>query len=700
MESTQNSASPLSPYLWGAPHQIVVPPGSKVGKVADIRRAVADFELNFDLIVKQRADPFPHPVYDAYYNHPLHTKALNKRQFDVLRYGMVLDEAERLVLVQAPHGLADSGAVVAREFQAIFNDRLDNTETAQHTLLPEYCFLVLQLPETAEKAEAGDSDEEVPEVMPKILFRLVFRNEAYNEEAVSFMCQQFPLFRLRAVFVSSKVYPQLQELFRYRQNHPGVYMAATGKILPDPKVEDILDNGDLKELCDVWLKVLDGIAPDYVKEKGLGPDVVGLFLRTHRAQNGCAVQDRSEDYSTPQVDNLVRLSYLHNKSRMEKRIDIVARERGLLYRWRDGEFDMEYFAEELDDAEPGVKKAAAARIILKLTRDGNTDLVDGEICAYVPKDHEYKDQKVYRTAAAERLRLWVLKGLMSAEIHGVHVVLVDIDTALLLFHCVGLLWGEGEENRQGEYVFHVCKIVVETVEDYIQHSGVIWKAIIVLSDEDNLKAASLCNEILEVARSAKHRVEMKERQKVDNAEQEEAEREYRRQLVEDHARQRAAEKAAEEQVLAAQANSNGQAMVPYDEQRAQLALKTKSSMPNSIIETAERCGVHVDDAVLYPVFESLCDRDTPVAPVSKVVALLLSKLKGNDQKSEYWPHEHPLLSLDSCGIPCDEKSVFNFVMGFCLKTYNGSSKEGVQSNDEFYLNYIEFSMMMLALAKQ
>lgn len=691
MEPTKRNIIPLSPYMWSAPHQVVVPPGSKVGVVADIRRQISNFDLNFDLIVKERAHPFTHPVYDAYYNHNLHTRALNKRQFDVLRYGMVLDEAERLVLVPAPHSLADSGNVVAREYQAIFNENLNNTEASRHTLLPEYCFLVMRLPDTEETCPA---DKVGLDIVPEILYRLVFRNEAYNEEAVSFMCQQFPLFRLRAVFVNNNVYPTLQNLFRYRQSHPGLFMGESGDILPDPFVENLLSTGDLQMLCDTWVKVLDGIAPPYVREKGLGPDVVSMFLRTHRAKNGVAVQDRNEDYSTPQVDNLIRLNYLHNQDRMEKRISVEARERGMLSKWRDGAYDMQYFAEELDDASPGVKIAPTARIIMKLSREGSTDLINGEICAYVPKECEYKDQKVYRTPAAERLRLWVLKGLMSAEINGVHSVLVDIDTALLLFQCVGLLWGEGEESRRGEYVFHVCKIVVETVEDYIQHSGVIWKAVIVLSDEDNVRAAQLCKEILETVQGAKHRVELKERQKLDNAEQEAEEREQRRQILEDHIRERDAEKAREA------AAAEGKAVVPYSEEKAKAGMNVKTtSIPAAVMESAENIGVHVKDEVLYPVFESLCDRDTPVAPVDKVVALLLSKLQNNGQRSQYWPHEHPLLSMDNCGIPCNEKSVFNFVMGFCLKTYNGSSKEHLNEGS-LYLNYVEFSMMMLAIAKQ
>lgn len=684
MEATKASISPFSIYQWGAPHQILVPPGSTVGKVADVRHFLGEFDLNFDLLVGERQEPYAHPVYDAYCSHPVHKKAFNKRQFDVLRYGMVLSEEKGLVLIPAPHSVADSGDVIDREFRGIFNDTLQNTDHAKHTLLPEYNFMVIQLP-----THGGESKD----VVPKVLFRLVFRNEAYNEEAVPFLCLKFPLFRLRAVFISHKLYPKLKELFDYHTQRPDVHSSSTGQAVPNPQIERFLNEGELKELCDTWLTVLHGIAPSYVRDQGLGPDVVRLFLRTHRSVHGKPVQDRTDDYATPQVDNCVRMSYLSNQSRMLQRIEIVRRERGMLNQWRDGAFSIPYFEEFYDDAEPGVATAPAARIIFKPTRDGVTDMVRSEICSYVPKAHEYKDQKVYRRPAAECLRLWIIKGLMTAEINDVHIVLVDIDTALLLAQCVGLLWGEGEEYRQKEYVFHVCKVVVETVEDYIQHSGVVWKAYIVVSDEDNVKAARLCQEILEVVQAAKYRVEVQEKDKSDHAEEEAAERERCRELYEEHAKKRLAEKEA-----AAKAQKGGEgSLVVYD---ARFGIPEKSGIPTEVVNSAERLGVHVDDEVLYPVFESLCPRDVPLAPVSKVVDLLLMKLvPKDDDRRAFWPHSHPLLLIDSCGTPCDEQRVWNFVLGFSLMTNNSSSTENSDDPDSYTLNYIQFSMMMLAFAK-
>lgn len=691
MEVPKTNVPPLSVYHWGAPHQLLVPPGSQIGKVADVRHFLGELNVNFDLIVNERKAPFTHPVHEAYHTHPVHTKAFNKRQFDVLRYGMVLNEAKGLVLIPAPHSVADSGDVINRQFQGIFNDSLQNTETAHHTLLPEYSFLVIQLPSNVGEPET---------VIPKVLFRLLFRNEAYTEEAVPFLCTKFPLFRLRAVFVSHKVYPTMQEVFQYRQGHPDVYTTESGKVIPNPRVEKVLNEGEVGELCNTWLTVLDSIAPPYVRDQGLGPDVVSLFLRTHRALDGKSVQDRQQDYSTPQVNNCVRISYLYNEPRMLKRIEVVKRERGMLNQWRDGAFNMTYFEEAYDDVEPGVATAPAARIVFKPTRDGVTDMIRSEICAYVPKEHEYKDQKVYRRPAAERLRLWILKGLMAAEINDAHVVLIDIDTALLLFQCVGLLWGEGEEYRHKEYVFHVCKVVVETVEDYVQHSGIIWKAYIVVSDEDNVKAARLCQEILEVVQKAKRRVELQEKDKADHAEEEAAEREHRRQLYEEHAKKRMAEKAAAANAKSKEDGASG-SLVVYDER---FGMPKKTSIPPDVVSSAERLGIHIDDEVLYPLFESLCPKDVPLAPVSKVVELLMMKLipKDGDLRA-FWPHSHPLLLMDCCGTPCDEKRVWNFVMGFSLKTNNNINTAAVIGNqdapDTYNLNYIQFSMMMLAFAK-
>lgn len=710
MKSAQNSVAPLSMFMWGAPAQVVVAPGSRVGKVADVRHLLTDLTVNFKLIVDEFAHPYDHPVFEACQSHPVHTRAINRRQFDVLRYGMILDEAERLVLLPVPRDCLDSGVSVARDFKAIFNESLDGTEVSRHPLLPEYTFIVVRLPPDVE-------NEEDATAIPKPLFRIVFRNEAFGEAAIAEMCDTFPLFRLRSVTVPGTTYAIMQEIYEYRQNHSGVFQnPTTGALLPNPKVEKILHSDAISDLTSTWLKVLDGIAPAWVKEKGVGPDVVDLFLKTHRAKHRgplySAVQDREADYTAAQVDNRVRLNYIGNNERMRKRVQVVKREPGFLNDWRDGAFDIEYYGEESKGAQPEMKKASCARMLMRLTRNGENSIVDNEICAFVPEAEEYKQQRVYRTAAAERLRLWVLKGLMTAELHNVHAVLLEVDTALILSQCVGLLFGDGEEKRQGEAMFHVAKIIVETVEDYVQHSGVIWQATVVVSDEQADKAVQLCKEILQATQNAKARVESQERLRYLNKDEEEVERVQRRELFEQHVREKAAKKLEGsgstfyDRVVASVNGGDDGSLVVRNQSVALLSHYLGKGIPKAVAARASLIGFNIDDESLYAVYESMLPPMTSAVPIGFIVEVLMEKLESGRNASGHWPNDNPLLHLDSCGVPCNRKTVTDFVMGFCRRPYRASTSAGrgtpvpPTKEAEPAMNYVEFSIMMLALSHQ
>lgn len=39
-------------------------------------------------------------------------------------------------------------------------------------------------------------------------------------------------------------------------------------------------------------------------------------------------------------------------------------------------------------------------------------------------------------------------------------------------------------DRRYEAYFHVCKILVETVEAYVQQSGVLWRVILCISERE------------------------------------------------------------------------------------------------------------------------------------------------------------------------------------------------------------------------
>ncbi|RNE99724.1 hypothetical protein TraAM80_08012 [Trypanosoma rangeli] len=74
-----------------------------------------------------------------------------------------------------------------------------------------------------------------------------------------------------------------------------------------------------------------------------------------------------------------------------------------------------------------------------------------------------------------------------------------------------------------------------------------------------------------------------------------------------------------------------------------------------------------------------------------------------------WPHDHPICALDSCGVPCNETVVWNFVKSFQRRPYRAKAEDyratigqapDSASKPPETLSYVEFSLMMLALARQ
>ncbi|KAF5226382.1 hypothetical protein ECC02_000506 [Trypanosoma cruzi] len=715
METYLLSVCPFSTFMWDAPHAELVPPGFTPGSVADAMLHISDLTLRFDLFAKAVDYSF-HPVRYAMENHPIHTKTLHKRQFDVMRYGMVLDEVERLVIVPMPRLCADSGAKVSQEYAAIFNGDFNDAPCASHPILPEYCFVVYQLPKSGN--EGGGS-------IPTPLFRMVFRNEAFNEQIKMHLVKDFPLFRLRSVYVSHAEFYSLQ-----RQLEIYTKVSATSETLPDPALEETLGISKLRWMFDAWLMVLEGIAPSWLVDKGVGPDIVTLFLASHRPIGKYDVKETIEAYTQLPMDNRVRCSYYTAGERMRQRVHVMQRFPDMINKWRQGAYDLRFFGEEITGAEPAVHVAHCIRMLLCRRKPGRNYIEDDEIAAFVPADDECKPLQVYNTLAAERLRLWVLKGLLTAELHGVHCLMLEFDTAMVLSMCVGLLWGSGEEERQREFVFHVCKIIVETVEDYVQHSGIIWRVIIVTSDENSLKSSMLCREILEVTQMAKTRVEVEERQRMAAGKrvsstpsdtgitaQEEGEGEEEHGENKEEESRGGEEKRPTGPAAATRALTTAVVAMAKSASYKHGPFEDVARFSESIRDRAARCGVRISDAELYPIFLALSGGEDTV-PISEIVQLILEKeLELNDGRRSkicretrlIWPHDHPICALDSCGVPCDKTTVWNFVKSFQRRPYRanvgnymatigftpGNAPEPPES-----LNYVEFSVLMLALARQ
>ncbi|RNF25982.1 putative paraflagellar rod component [Trypanosoma conorhini] len=714
MEAVSQSVCPLSTFMWDSPHAALVPPGFTPGSVADAMLHISDLTLRFDVLAKSIDYSF-HPVRHAMESHPIHTRALHKRQFDVMRYGMVLDEVERLVLVPMPRLCGDTGVTLSQEYAAIFGRDFNEAPCASHPILPEYCFVVYQLPER-------DNTEE--RTVPTPLFRIVFRNESFNEHVKMHLVKDFPLFRLRSVYVShTRFYSFQRQLELYTK------ASGTSEKVPDYALEDALGISKIRWMFDAWLMVLEGIAPSWLVDKGVGPDIVTLFLASHRPVGKYDVKETLEAYTQLPLDNRVRCSYYATGARMRQRVHVMQRFPDMINKWRQGAYDLRYFGEELKGAEPIAQVAHCIRILLCRRKPGRNYIEDDEIAAFVPRDDECAPLQVYNTLAAERLRLWVLKGLLTAELHGVHCLMLEFDTAMVVSMCVGLLWGSGEEDRQEEVVFHVCKIIVETVEDYVQHSGVIWRVIIVTSDENSLKSSMLCREILEVTQMAKTRVEIEERQRMatskaessvpsdtgvtaqeeaEEADQDEDEKEEAQGGEEKTPAALLGEKGALTTAVLAMAKSARFNQGPF--------VKV-GKLSESIRERAARSGVRISDAELYPIFLAISGGEETVL-VNDVVELILEKeLESTESRRSVlcrethmlWPHGHPICALDSCGVPCDEAAVRNFVKSFQRRPYRAKAGDfratmslapGAAPEPPEALNYVEFSVMMLALARQ
>ncbi|CBH16000.1 hypothetical protein, conserved [Trypanosoma brucei gambiense DAL972] len=710
MDCVYNSVGPLSPFLWPAPHANLVPPGYSPGTVADTMLHISDLTLSLDVLAKA-LDHSYHPVLYAMETHQLHTRVLYKRQFDLMQYGMVLDEVERLVIVRMPALCGDSGKKVSQEYAALCEDDLNSAPCARHPILPEHCLIVYQLP------AKGDGNDAVPTP----LFRLVFRNESFNESMKRELADKFPLYRLRSVYVSHKIYyPLRHQVQLYNE------ASAESVGLPDFDLEESLGLKPLRQLLTAWMMVLEGIAPSWLVDKGVGPDVVTLFLAHHRPEGKYDVKEVLQAYDQLPVENRVRCSYYLTAKRMEQRIKVMPRFPNMINTWRKGSYDVEYFSEVASGTEPTKCLAPCFRMLLCNRKPGRNYVEDDEVAAFIPTDAECEPLQVYNTLAAERLRLWVLKGLLTAELHGIHNLMIEFDVAMVVSECVGLLWGGDEEQRRREVIFHVCKIIVETVEDYVQHSGVIWCATIVTSDEESIRSAELCKDILEVTQIAKARVEIEEGLRVASSGKEDTE-EAPSASSETGVSTPGDEKEAHEQVDEVAADPVDNLLcIPGTFQtitNCQIGVVpcrqpfiTASKISEDVRDRAMRCGVRLSDAELYPIFLALSGGEETV-PISKVVGLILEKQeeatntggrRARGSCSMLWPHDHPICALDFCGVPWDVVSVTNFVKGFQrrpyrawgTKDYRASLMMSGRCEESDTLNYVEFSIMMLALARQ
>lgn len=681
-------AQPLSPFMWEAPSVgKIVPAGCTPGVVADVMAEADRLSLRFEQIVDEMSGPYSHPAYTAFRTHPLHVKGLTRHQFDAMRYGMVLDRTTNLVLVQLPRHCADDGAKANKTYEALFGQPLNNNPQAAHPLHEEYSFGIYKF--------ADNTADEHGKPHGQMLFRLMFRNEAHNcSRDESFMSQEtyakhFPYFRLRGVFISHADFYSIHDrITNYRKYHADPKTTAEGHPSPDANVLKDLSNTNVQALCDAWLQVLEGIIPTRADTRAIVLTSPAPLSAPATAMTIATLDPNAKDV----VDFRVRCPYYASEQRMRNRIHVVRKTRELIKHWREGADEMHFYGEDVDysASDPFFLSAPCFRVLFRGTRAGKNFIDQNELCAFLPQESDCERHQVYASTAAERLRLWVFKALLTAELSGLHYLWLELDPRLVISQCTGLLYGS-ESNRDREVLFHVCRIVVETVEDFVQHSGNIWKVDIVVSDADfseennAINVVALCDDILECLFLTKKRLEVAEKQRQGGQEESTSPGRINRTL----------ERVAKEEAL-----------------RQAESLRPTPILSENVIFSASTYRVFVTDNQLYPLFQYLDTNKDGAVRVNELVRLFLCKENKIDRDNKTKSGDpyvaplsdaealrlqasklsaHPLCPLDGCGLPFDEASMTSFVMGFVR--HQTSAKEP-------QLNYQEFAMMMLALAKR
>lgn len=696
--------TPFSPFQWEAPPQTIVPIGSVPGSVANTAVEARELNLCFEQLVTELQGPYYHPVHDAFRFHPLHTHSLSKHQADVLRHGMVLDRTSGLVLVAVPRQCGDSGYLTAQGFESIHQKALNDRDAMVHPLYEEHTFVVYQLREDT-MAKNG--------VKATALFRLVFRNEAYLNNASSEQSEHFPVYVLRAVYVSHSFYGIHQNIVQHRRYHSSP-VDSNGNATADPRLLVELNRPELLELCDQWVQVLEGIVPsryveeDVARQANFSPSPLSSPKRRPVSSRGTEPSSPSrvvlgaDRTQFPPLMFPLRCSYVASKERMEKRVSVVARNKDLVKLWREGGMDLTYFAQEVFEAEPERRVAECTRVLFRETKSGRNHIEERELVAFMPPQSDVDALQGYDVLPAERLRLWVFRALLTAELNSCHVLMLEMDTGLFLSQCVGLL-GDSETNRERDALFHVCKIVLETVEDFVQHSGQIWQVTIAVVDAAYLSSVTngamdvvaLCQDILECIMLSKHRIERTLMTPKSNEE------------IEDE--QRLAEQREE-------MRKNVREMVrfnPDSPKKSASEIAHDATISENVIFQASTYRVVLTDKQLYPLFQYCDVNKNGLLSVRELTKLFLCKenqiARKNERASGNYNSPisdaealrsqtanlffHPLCPLDGCGLPFDEASIYQFVRSFCKHQKAGSRAEPE-------LNYLEFSMMMLALAKR
>jgi len=621
-----------------APRRDVVAAGTIPGPIADLAALCDEMSLRFDQVAAVTAQVFHHPAQLEMQRHPVHTRGLTRHQHDVCAFGLQLDLSSTLALVALPMCCADSGMKTARAYEAIFDEGTTTTDptVGHHPLDEERTFLVYQLHPEQDSNEA--------EVQATALFRLVFRNEALvclNDNSgvdAATYAQHLPYYRLRAVYCS------LERFFKPLQQLLGTQYASP--------VANSAEDRALRDLCDAYLVVLDGIVQS-------GQPKPARPLPT-------------QQYGKEVLEERIRVLYATSEERMRRRLRVTKKTRSVTQDWRSGAFDVQYYSSDFDYDGTAVpmKTAKCCRLVMRPSRGKN--FVEGdEICAFLPLDSDCAQVHIYPSAAAEKLRLWIIRGFLTAELADIHSILLELDVNQILSCCVAFFDVKGV--TEADALCRIGQIAMETVEDYVQHSGNVWQVMIAVTADEGVadQVVERCQHVLECVQLSKKQQEMEELQLAVT-------------LPTQAARRPSKLRRDTDTIL-----PDMQASTQESAQRI-CALLLSSSAASRVC---------INDEMLFPLF-NLCDTDDDgLLSVLDVSQLLLNPtttfevLLRNAPPSQQRPPAQfqGITGLDGCGLPFDETSVAKFVMRYC--------KNSTANTPKPCLTYQEFAILMLALAK-
>ena len=576
---------------------------------------------------------------------PLLLRKMSEHTYDFLRYGVFLPGNLILVPDEAnlPKDLADS--------------------------MSDHIFVVLHL---------QDSDSTPSGVVVVPLFKLVVRSEAKSPGS-----GLAPTFVLRAVYISSKDhvqrYVELAKADQHRAFVRSQSAAADRYYAPAPSAETVEAATTFSTLRLLWEECVVNSLPDHC------PYVLPLNGNAHAPQAGL---------------------------RMKNRLSVNKVSGSVVQDWTSGK-ELRVLDRVTDRTGPR-KVHPSCRVVLRDTRSGRNSVEEAELCAYLPTDGECSQLSKYSTLAEERIRVWILKACLTAEVRGVHQLCFDLDTASVIAQCVDLLTMDTSKLAHGIEVpgvsavsLHVLTIVLETIEDYLRHSGVVWRACVAVRDIHYEASATILRALMERKQS-----------------------EELYEIAKRIAKASGDGLSDEDRALAVLLSTSPSGS-PRRGEDQRLVRYNPPGPSQNVIVSASCSKVAITDNSLYELFMALDTNNDGTLSVEELTVLFQRKnsdmLPFSKRGTCVQPHQRKIMKrvndeellrkaellapLDACGLPAEVPQLRAFILQFsqearaqAIAAASGKPKPAppaaVAEPTPIRLTYDEFCVMMLAIARR